>query len=687
MPRRPSCASGSAGIRHQRLADADGALAAYREVLTKVPRHPAALSALEELARGTGTAAIEATLLLEPVYSAEGEHGKLVETLEARAANETDPSRRAGLLRRVSAVYGEALRNPEMAFLAAGRALAADPDAVESLDLTARWAEAAGVPDELGALLAEHADRAHEPAARAEYQRRIARLAQGEPARAAEAWQRLLDLVPDDREAMVGLVDALEAGAEPEALAQALRRALAVEELPEGRALLLRRLGTLQDERLGDPVGAIQSLKRLLELTPADREALARLDRLCLRTERWVDLADVLERQIAAAAAAGDAAALTPLRHRLAELKENRLLDREGALALYEEVLQARPDHPEALARLEALLQKDPGNDRSALALERAYQAAGNPARQAAVLELRAGERPDTEERKALYVQLADLREKGLRDPSLAFLALCKAFREDPADPAVRARMEDVAARSGHEEELAAIYEDEVDRLPPADAARVGLKLGEVYEEKLGEPARAAGFLRRALALDPAVAPRRSTRSSGSTSGSSGGRSWRRRSTRSPPPATPAERVPLLFRLGQLCQERLEAPDRAAAAYEAAVAADPRHVPSLRALEALYEGAGRREDLLRNLDAQRAAASDAQTRERLLTAMARLATELGRLDEAVAHWKDVLAARPRHDGALAALEELYERLERWQDLAQHLRVRSPPPWTGARSRA
>ena len=132
-------------IRHQRLADAEGALACYREVLSKVPRHPAALAALEDLARGTGGAAIQAALVLEPIYSAEGEHQKVIDALESRASNETEPATRAALLRRVAETYGGALRNPEMAFLAAGRALAADPDAKETLSLVGAYAAAAGL--------------------------------------------------------------------------------------------------------------------------------------------------------------------------------------------------------------------------------------------------------------------------------------------------------------------------------------------------------------------------------------------------------------------------------------------------------------------------------------------------------------------------------------------------------------
>ncbi|HEX9242088.1 MAG TPA: hypothetical protein VF875_06555, partial [Anaeromyxobacter sp.] len=662
-------------IRQQRLADAEGALACYREVLSKVPRHPAALAALEDLARGTGATAIQAALVLEPVYSAEGEHQKVVDALEARAANEADPGTRAGLLRRIAEIYGGPLRNPEMAFLAAGRALAADPDARDSLSLVGTYAAAAGLPEEHAALLEENADRARDPSARAEYQRRIARLAKADPARAAEAWQRVLDLVPEDREATLGVVEALRGGADPDALAQAIRRAVVAEEDGEVRARLLADLAAVQDERLDDAQGAILTCKRLVDLTPQDREANARLDRLCTRTERWVDLGEVLAREVALAEEANDATALVDFRYRLAELKETRLLDREGALALYEQVLRARPDHAEAIARLEALLQKDPSSEQAALVLEAAYAAQGDALRHAAVLEVRAGERPDGVERKTLYLELAELREKRLDAPELAFLALCKAFREDPADGEVRSRLEALAEKSGHEEELAAIYEDEIDRLQPADTAEVAQRLGALYEHRLGDPSRAASFLRRAVALDPDAA---------ATALPALERLYARLeswpdladvlSQRAGQIAGP-ERVQVLFRLGQLCEERLAAPDRAVEAYQAAVQSDPRHLPSLRALETLFEHAGHKEDLFQVLSAQRAAATDPAAKERVLARMAALAAELDRLDESVALWKDLLASRPRHEEALAALEELFERLERWADLAQHLRVR------------
>ncbi|HEU4383787.1 MAG TPA: tetratricopeptide repeat protein [Anaeromyxobacteraceae bacterium] len=664
-------------IKQQRLGDLEGALQAFQGVLAAAPRHPGALGALEELARATGPAAARSAELLEPIYQQEGEHQKLVEALEARAATQPDAVSRAELLRRVVAVYQGPLKSAEMAFLTSCRALREDPGSMESLDLVAALAEATGSEEEYAALLAECADRAGEAPVRAEYRRRLARLQMrpaGEPARAAEEWQKVLDLVPDDSEALEGLTEIYRSQNTGDLLAQVLRRRLGMEEEPSRRVALLRDLAQVQEERLRDAVGAMSTLRRLLELDARDREALSRLDRLCVRNEKWVELADVLAREAAAADAADDEGAAAAFRFRLAELKETRLLDREGAVALYEDILSAQPDHAEAIARLEALLQRDPGNARAAAALERAYEAGGAWQKYAAVLEVRAADRPDPLERKALFQRLAEVRERRLANPEMAFLSLCRAFREDPVDPEVRAALERLAEATEHYEELAALYEEQLPRLGQSGAA-VALRLGELEEEKLADPARAAARYELARKLDPAAAGealaaldrvyRRLERWSelAEVLSAQAGRETR-----------PEERLALLFRLGQLAEERLNAPDRAVAAYEAIAAADPRHLPALRALERLYEASGRIEDLHANLVAQRRSA-DAPARERLLPKLAQVASALSRHAEAADLWRELLQSKPRHEPALAALEALLEKQERWQELAEVIRAR------------
>jgi tetratricopeptide (TPR) repeat protein len=669
-------------LRQQRLLDLPGAIESYRAVLAQVPRHPATLQALEEMARAAGPATAEAAALLEPVYQQEGEHQRLCQVLEARAGAAPGAAERAALLRRVAALQAGPLKNPGAGFLAAARALREAPDSAEALDLAAGLAEQAGSQDELARLLSESAERARGPEARVEIRRRLARLAAragGDPQRAADEWSRVLEMAPDDAEALAGLTAIHRQGGNGEQLAQVLRRRTTAEADPTRRAALLAELAQVQEERQRDLPGAMATLRRLLEIEPGRRDALSRLDRLCVQTEKWPELADVLSREVAGADAAGDAGAAAALRYRLAELREGRLLDREGAVALYEEIAAARPDHPEALSRLEGLLQKDPRNRRAGAALQRAYQATGSWERYAAVLQLQAGELPDPAERRALWLELARVREERLGDRELAFLAMGRAFREDPGDPALRGEMERLAAASAHEEELAALYEETFERLPPGGDVDVALALGALFEGKLSDPARAIAWLERARQLDatrsrdalPALERLyRATSRWPELAGALEALAER---------AEGAERAGLLFRLGQLREERLGDTARAAEAYAQALEIDPAHLPALRAAERLDEAAGRLEPLARSLAAQRALAQDAATRHHLAARLAEVTQALGRDEEAAALWREVQAHEPQHGMAFTALDGLYEKLSRWAELAELLRARLQQP--------
>jgi tetratricopeptide (TPR) repeat protein len=669
-------------IQQQRLLDLPGAIASYRAVLAQAPRHPATLQALEEIARSAGPVAAEAAALLEPVYQQEGENQRLCQVLEARALAAPEGGERAALLRRIAALQAGPLKSPEAAFQAAARALREEPDSAETLDLVAGLADQSGRQEALAQLLAEAAERARDPVARVEVRRRLARLASragGDPQRAADEWSRVLELAPDDSEALAGLTAIHRQSGNGEQLAQVLRRRTTAEADPTRRAALLAELAQVQEERQRDLAGAMLTLRRLLEIEPGRRDSLARLDRLCVRTEKWAELADVLSREVAAAVAAGDAGAAAVLRYRLADLREGRLLDREGAVALYEEIVADQPDHAEALSRLEGLLQKDPRNARAGAALQRAYAATGAWDRYAAALELQASERPDPAERMQLWLELAQVREDRLGDRELAFLALCRAFRDDPGDPALRRDLARLAAASGHEEELAGLYEEEFERLPSGGDVEVSLALGALFEGKLSDPPRAIHWLERARQLDAAR----------TESALPALERLYRATSRWPElaevlealaeRAQGEERAGLLFRLGQLREERLGDAERASEAYGRALEVDPRHLPALRAAERLHEAAGRLEPLAQNLTAQRALAQDGPTRLRLAVRLAEVTQALGREADAATLWREVLAQDPRHDGAFAALDGLYEKLARWAELAELLRARLQQP--------
>ncbi|HEY0096977.1 MAG TPA: gliding motility protein, partial [Archangium sp.] len=295
--------------------------------------------------------------------------------------------------------------------------------------------------------------------------------------------------------------------------------------------------------------------------------------------------------------------------------------------------------------------------------------ASGDGVRLAQVLETRVNASADVFEKKALLGELASLRTAQGED-ELAFLALFRAFKEDPNDAEQRHRLESATDACSAYDELAVAYEEALPRVAEAsDAAQMCLKLGQMLELRLREPDRAVSYYERARGLHPSVQepslvaldrlyveleawPELAGILEALATGAS----------------TPADKVGLLFRVGQLYQERMDSPDRAAKAYEAILAIDPAHLATARLLEGLYETAGAHDKLYAILKLQAERVTGAE-RERVLAKMAQVSSEgLSNLGRSIELYQELLAKNPRHEQAFSALEELYERAGRPEEL-------------------
>jgi tetratricopeptide (TPR) repeat protein len=131
-----------------------------------------------------------------------------------------------------------------------------------------------------------------------------------------------------------------------------------------------------------------------------------------------------------------------------------------------------------------------------------------------------------------------------------------------------------------------------------------------------------------------------------------------------------AERFELYLHLAQLFLKRLHNEPEAVRALEAASSLRPDDARAAAPLEELYEK--RREWAELVAFRRRALERVADPAQRLGPAveLARLATDkLKRLDAAAPAWEAVLAIDPRHEEALAQLEQLFTRHREWQQLA------------------
>ncbi|MBL9038369.1 MAG: tetratricopeptide repeat protein, partial [Archangium sp.] len=656
-------------LRLSRLGDPRAALTTFQEVLRRRPAHAGAVGALEEMARSENPLKGEAASTLEPVFAEEGEHLKLVQMLEAQVGAEPLPVERAGLLRKMADVYAQQMDNPEMAFVAASRALREDPNEAKNLELVLTLSSKSDVMDEAIALLGEVAPKASNDAARAGAYRALARLQMqnDESSEAVESWKRVLEVAPTDAEALEQAGKLLALGGRGAELLEVIKRQLTVEEDLGRRCALLLQLATVQEGQ-GDPASAFTSLRRVLELKPDEVTALERLDTLCEAQQRWPELADVITRR----AKLLPPEEQSPLVFRLAVVRETRLLDKAGAIELFSWLLSQNATHAGALQRMEAIVQKEPQNQPAVEVLLRAYRQ-GDPAKLAQLIEVRAGVSPDAVERKTLLMELASIRD-AQSEPELAYLALYRAFKEDPNDAALRKKLEAAAQAASSWDELAAAYEAELGRITePADSAQVCFTLGQILEQQLKEPERAVLFYERARALHPGIAGKAlaaldrlygqldqpmeqadalEAMADGATEA--------------------ADKVALAFRLGQLVTERLDDMNRAASAFEKVLAADAKHLPSLRSLETIYEQAKSNDKLYKVLETQ-ATLVQGPERERVLTKMALTASEgIGDVDNSITLYRELLSKNPRNEQAFEALNVLLERASRFEELRELL---------------
>ncbi len=483
-------------LKLTRLGDPRGALSTFQEVLRRKPAHAGAVGALEEMARSENPLKGEAASTLEPVFANEGEHLKQVQMMEARVAAEPQASERAALLRKMAELYAQQLDNAEMAFVVSARALRELPDEPKNLELALTFYKQADAEDEMAALLGEVAPRASNDAARADLYRALARLqAQAdEEQEAIESWKRVMELVPTDAEAMQQMGQLFSRQGRVNELLDVLKRQLTIEEDAGRRAAILFQIGSLQEEQLKDPNGAIASFRRLLELSPDDANALMRMERLAESQQRWPELADVLARRLRALPPEEQG----PLTFKLAVVRETKLLDKQGALELYRELLTANPRHEGALARMDALVQREPQNQQAFEILAGAYRKASDASKLSQLIEARVGVSPDQVERKTLLVELAFLRD-AQAEPELAYLAYYRAFKEDPNDAQIRKSLYQAGAAAASYDELVSALQAELPRIAePTDSAEVCFVIAQISEQRLDEKEQAVVFYERA---------------------------------------------------------------------------------------------------------------------------------------------------------------------------------------------
>ncbi|HEX4449544.1 MAG TPA: tetratricopeptide repeat protein [Kofleriaceae bacterium] len=299
---------------------------------------------------------------LEELYRNEGRWVELAASLEERtdprlgtAAPETE---RPQLLRELAAIYTDKIHRSHDAIDAFERLRVLAPvdprvmfKLAELYGAVGRWSKVIETLTRISEI-AEGSDDARTA------MRSIAQIYEKElelPERAIESYESVTQLWPDDDEAWAALDRLYQAQARWQELAEALRRRAGLARDPAERAHLLARRASVLSEWLDSPEEAAAALRHARTIAPEDSELADQMVGTLAKAGRDREAAALLEARLAAmepnerGASKGDRAALLI---RLAQLRLDKLDDRDGARAAIDEALALVPEHPTALAVL-----------------------------------------------------------------------------------------------------------------------------------------------------------------------------------------------------------------------------------------------------------------------------------------------------------------------------------------------
>lgn len=656
-------------VQEQHLDDRERAVELYRETLILMPEHEGAQEALEGLLADPevgGTAAA----ILEPVYEVREAWAPLVRALSVLHERSDDPARRLELLGKVGEIQERHLEDPAAAFETFGRALAEAPDEAEPLARLEALAIEHDRFRDLLSLVAGLAERSEEPALSRGLYVKAARIAetQLDDVDAAVAhYRKVLEAAPDDAEVLGALESVFLRAERWRDLLEVLRRKVELAFDPGEKETVLARMASIHQERLDEPEEAIGLYKEVLDTDPTSRRALAALDGLFAGQERWGDLADNLERQLAMAEDPGDHVALML---RLAELRETRMGATGAAIEIYRDVLDQDPSEPNALGALERLLASPEWELGIAERLDPLYRDQGAWDKLVDVLEVRVRHAGSPARRVELLAQIAELQESSLDDTSAAFATWSRALRDEPTGVGVREELTRLAEDTGAWEALAHVHEALVEEIDdPAVVVSLLSDAARIREERLEDLEGAIGHWRRVLEVDDQSFEAIEALERAYLQAERYPELAETHLRKADMLPAPEDRKACLLQAASIHEEILDQPERAVEVLERVLEVDPDDVSALDKLVELHLRLERWESLLHVYQRKADVVVEPEERKRIFVEVGAVyEREVGDLDKAIDSYQRILEIDPDDVVAISRLDALYQASGNWQEL-------------------
>ncbi|MEM9071871.1 MAG: tetratricopeptide repeat protein [Myxococcota bacterium] len=457
-------------VHNHRLQQNDAATHWYEAALAIDPTHVPTLQALA------------------PLYTAKQAWAELLRMHLGEAEHAKSGERRAAAHVRAAEVFEERLEDPGSAVEHHAKALAIEPGYAAAFKGMSRLLSQGKRYRELIELHEAAVDLATTSPEAIAHLLKVGSVHEdllGDPAQAAHAYKRILELDRDHLQAIQALQRATEQAGRFRELIEALELEAERTEDSDRVVALLHRAGEVADELLGDREGALRLFRRVLDARADYRPALTSLGRLHHALGRWEDLLEIYKRELELADGGPDSVALL---EKMAELCQERIGREEEALEYYRRALQIDSAHGPSLRALIRRLQER--EDWKALI---------------SVLQMQLSGQTEPEARAQTAYQIGLVREEHTEERGLALKSYQQALQEVPShrpslDAIARLRTQD-SAWSALVDDLRHEAEATTDPQLQIDAL---MRRGEIYAGELNEPRKAIACFEDVLERDSA---------------------------------------------------------------------------------------------------------------------------------------------------------------------------------------
>ncbi len=574
----------------------------------------------------------------------------VIEVLLGRIEHTGDGPDRAVLLRQLAEVYETGLGDLRRAFEAITTACQCAPEDNTAAAMAEKLAAATGGWADLVSEASEIATEATDPAVASMWWARLGNwygTKLDRPDYALPSLRRALELDSTNRTAYAALAETQRKTGKWADLADTLRAHAEVETDTATKVDLLIGLGDLSENQLSSTAKAIEAYQAAADLDDSSDDALAALERLYRRDEKWASLAKVLDRRAEICEANGDPGRSAAIRRELGTLRAEKLGDLEGAIARYEATVASNGSDASALKALVDLYDKTGRTEDYLRTMERLGQVA-----------------PEGEKLATLRKLAAELED---RDPARAGAAYEKLLAADPtADDAYRG-LERVLEGQENWLELVALQRRHIGAAKtPAQRVELYLASAQVFEKHLDDPTKAIEALLNVIAIEDsnkqalAALPRLHLRTEAydravdvlarhaALEGDKGASLW--------------------SEAGQLAYEKLGDAEVAQRHFDRAIAIDAEHFGALRGLAQVQASRGNWTQAVEQMLRAEAASSNRLERVELLWAAAQMVDlKLADPNRALELYERVLKLDPDHVDAGQRIADQLVAAKRWDD--------------------